>query len=818
MSKGQEHAGATNCLVIAPYYHPEVIGSAPYCTDIAEWLARRANVEVLTCRPRYPSAGAFPEYAAGARDREVINNVRITRVPVKARRSGGALARLAADIDFLWSGVLTCIGRRLSGADVAIAFIPTLFSVALALAVQRGRGRLVVVVHDVESGLAKGLGLVKGRAIVRLIEALERFLLNRADQIVVLTSHMAQELRRNGVKTPIAVLPIWAPSPEGSSSQASREGRDLTVMYSGALGRKQGVSLLLRLSERLQAAFPRVKVVIRGDGSERAELERTALALGLTNLEFRGLVPKEKLLETLREADIHLVPQDARGANYAVPSKITTVMAAGRPFVCTANPGSALEEIVRNSDAGLCVPADDEEGFFAGVAALLEDGARRERLGDNGRRYAAKWLSRTTILEQYEQLIVTGAAAPALPDGEIARSDKGDSPMVSSVPFYRHSLDAGYKEAVGAVLATPFLTSGSVGKAVEAQLCRFFSVPHASLVNSWTNGAVATLLALDIGPGDEVIVPAMTFIASANVAELVGAKPVFVDVDPETLMMTPNKVVAALTPRTRAVIPVHLYGQMCDIKALRAALAPRPDVAIIEDCAHSFESRLGADRPGRHSDAAIFSFYATKNVTCGEGGAIITHRRDLFEKVTQTRLHGMSAGAVDRFRQSTYQHWDMLRLGTKANLPDLLAALLPSQIETVEERREIRETLAQRYKAAFGNTGLRLPTIRATAVSAHHLFPIHVPGAVRDQAMLALNARGVGATVNYRSVPTLTFYRSKYGYQRNDFPVSEEWGNGTMSLPLFPSMTRAEQDYVIDVVGETVLPLLEQTATRELVA
>jgi UDP-4-amino-4-deoxy-L-arabinose-oxoglutarate aminotransferase len=804
--------------MIAPYYHPEVIGSAPYCTDLAEWMADRTNVEVLTCRPRYPSADAFPDYIAGERDREIFNNVRITRVPVRARRNAGAVARLAADLNFLRSGVLAGIGKGLSGADVVIAFVPTLFSVALALIVQRGRGHLVVVVHDVESGLAKSLGLVKRRTLVRLIEAFERFLLNRAQQVIVLTSHMAEELRRNGVKTPITVLPIWAPSPDASSTGPAARVHGLTVMYSGALGRKQGTELLLRLSARLQAAHPHVKVVIRGDGSERAKLEKAARALGLSNLEFRELVPKEKLLQTLSEGDIHLVPQDARGANYAVPSKITTIMAAGRPFVCTANPDSALEHIVRRSEAGLCVAAEDEEGFFAGVAALLDDRARRERLGANGRRYATRWLSRKTILEQYERLILAAAAPPDLPDTAIAERAKGETPMVTGVPFYRHSLNAGYQEAVGAVLATPFLTSGGVGKSVEAQLCDYFSVPHASLVNSWTNGAVATLLALDIGRGDEVIVPAMTFIATANVAELVGAKPVFVDVDPETLLMTPSQVIAALTPRTRAVIPVHLYGQMCDVRALRAALAPRPDIAIIEDCAHSFEARFGADRPGRHSDAAIFSFYATKNVTCGEGGAIVTQRGDLFERIMQTRLHGMSAGAVDRFRHSTYQHWDMLRLGTKANLPDLLAALLPQQIETVEERRERREALALRYKIAFVDTPIDLPSMHPMAVSAHHLFPIHVPGSIRDQAMLALNARGVGTTVNYRAVPTLTYYRGKYDYRRGDFPISDEWGEGTLSLPLFPGMTEDEQDYVINAVVEAVLPLFEATPARELVA
>ena len=380
--------------------------------------------------------------------------------------------------------------------------------------------------------------------------------------------------------------------------------------------------------------------------------------------------------------------------------------------------------------------------------------------------------------------------------------------MDMKVPFYRHDLDESYADRVGEVLASPFLTSGGVAKAVEAQLCTFFDVPHAVLVNSWTNGTVAVLLALGVGPGDEVIVPAMTFIASANVAELVGAKPVFVDVEPDTLMPTPETVRAAVTANTRAVIPVHLYGQMCDVAAPRAALADRPDIAIVEDCAHAFEASLDGDLPGAHSDAAVFSFYATKNVTCGEGGAIITRDPQLYEAVLQTRLHGMSAGAIDRFARSKYRHWDMTRLGTKANLPDLLANLLPPQIATIRDRLPLREERARRYEKAFSGNAIRLASTVPGAVHARHLFPIHVPASVRDDALGALNERGIGTTVNFRSVPTLTYYCEKYGYGADDFPVSHEWGAGTISLPLYPSMTADEQDYVIDAVHECVVPMI----------
>ena len=381
--------------------------------------------------------------------------------------------------------------------------------------------------------------------------------------------------------------------------------------------------------------------------------------------------------------------------------------------------------------------------------------------------------------------------------------------MTITVPFYRHDLRPADAEKIAKVLATPILTSGSVGKAVEAQLAAFFGTRYAGLTNSWTNGALAALLAMDIGQGDEVIVPAMTFISSANIAEILGAKPVFVDVAPDTLLISLDRMRDAVTERTRAVIPVHLYGQMVDIRQMKAVLSEmgRPDIRIIEDSAHCFEGRFDDYGPSAHSDVAIFSFYATKNVACGEGGAFVTNSEDLYLKLMQTRLHGMSAGAVDRYQKGHYRHWDMERLGTKANLPDLLAALLPDQIATIRDRLSIRQALAARYESAFRDTPIRIAPVRQEALSARHIFPIHVRPAIRDRAIGILNESGIGVAVNFRSVPTATYYARKYGYTAADFPVSYEWGEGEITLPLFPSMTRAEQDYVIEVVRNKVAPL-----------
>lgn len=380
------------------------------------------------------------------------------------------------------------------------------------------------------------------------------------------------------------------------------------------------------------------------------------------------------------------------------------------------------------------------------------------------------------------------------------------------IDFYRHNLGATEADAVAGVIGTPFLTTGAISRKVEAQLAAYFGQPHAMLVNSWTNGAFAALLALGIGPGDEVIVPANSFIASANVVEMVGGTVVFCDCDPGTLLSTPELIALHVTERTRAIIPVHLYGQMCDIAAMRTMLDSHPRAAgritIIEDCAHCFEGERDGYKPGRHGDLAIFSFYATKNVTCGEGGAIITGDTALHAKMLETRLHGMSAIAADRFAGGRYNHWDMMRLGTKANLPDLLAALLPSQIETIDSRLPARRAVADTYRRAFADGPLRLVDQISNALSAEHIFPIGVPGGKRDEAIAALNAAGVPVTVNYRSIPGTTYYLGRYGDLTGTVPVSHQWGLETLTLPLYPDLPADHQEHIVRTVREQVYPLV----------
>jgi colanic acid biosynthesis glycosyl transferase WcaI len=395
--------GAGDCLVLAQYYYPERIGSAPYCTDLAEQLARgTAKIRVLTCRPCYPSQAEFPSYNDGSRDREVINGVEIFRVVARQRRSGGALARLTADLAFLRRALLLAVKRKLQRADTVVVFVPSILSVITARLLCRPSGRIIAVIHDIESGVAKGLGLIKHGKLIAGFEWLERSMLNAVSSIVVLTPQMEQTLRGIGVTRPVEVLPIWA------NVEAAAPEYHTTIMYSGNFGRKQGLHQLIRLSERIGAQYLDVRVIMQGDGSERSQLEEEVRRRGLHHVQFRGLVPKSELLDSLRRADIHIVPQDSRAANYAMPSKVASIMAVGRPLVCTAAPGSALFDLMASSGAGLCVPPDDPEALFEAVATLIRSPELRAQLGENGARYVRERLNARQILARYEQLILEG--------------------------------------------------------------------------------------------------------------------------------------------------------------------------------------------------------------------------------------------------------------------------------------------------------------------------------------------------------------------------------------------------------------------------
>jgi len=372
------------------------------------------------------------------------------------------------------------------------------------------------------------------------------------------------------------------------------------------------------------------------------------------------------------------------------------------------------------------------------------------------------------------------------------------------IDFYRHSLGREEAEAFEKVLDSLFLTTGGVCARFEKDLAAYLGARQAVTVSTGTAALELALKALGVGPGDEVITTPMTFIATANACLYVGAKPVFVDVEPETGNLDAGRVEAAITPRTKAVLPVHLYGVMCDMRALRG-ICDAHGLKLIADCAHALEARRDGLRSADLADAACYSFYATKNLTCGEGGAVACPGEEIAERLKILRNHGMSKGAADRY-SGAFQHWDMVELGRKANLPDLLAALLLPQLPKLAERLARREAICRRYEEAFSAmAGVDFPRAPQGATSGRHLFTIWVNE--RDRFLAALQARGVGVAVNYRAVHLLDYYRRTLGHRPGDFPAAERIGDSTITLPLYPGLSDREVEQVIEAVGSAAAEL-----------
>ena len=371
--------------------------------------------------------------------------------------------------------------------------------------------------------------------------------------------------------------------------------------------------------------------------------------------------------------------------------------------------------------------------------------------------------------------------------------------------FYKHNLNLKCSKNITRVLKSNFLSTGNECKQTEKQLQNFFDIKYALLTNSWTNGAIAVLMALNLKKGDEVIIPSMTFIATANVIELLGAVPRFVDVDKKTLLIDLNKVSKAINAKTKAIIPVHLYGNMVDVKKLNNLVKKsNKKIYIIEDSAHCFEGKFNNYLSGKWSDCAIFSFYATKNITCGEGGAIVTNNKNLYNKVSEIRLHGMTKSAIDRFNDKRFQVWNMNRLGIKANMPDLLASLLPSQIKEVYKNHKLRKKAFEYYDRLLMRSNILKPKINDECLSAYHLYTIHINPKIRNKVLNYLKENNIGATINYPSVPKLNYYKKKYSFKDKSFPVSTFWGNGTISLPFYAKIKKNTQDFVIKKLLEAL--------------
>lgn len=393
-------------LFITQFYRPELIGSGPFCADLAECLAAHGHaVQVLTNLPHYPGRTVFPGYGDRAARREIACGVTVQRLATRVPQSGSARERLLSEGHFLMQGgraLLAGVKRR----PLVLSLCPSIFAALLGNLARAPGGRHIAIVHDIQSGLARGLGMLGG-SLPAALQRLERFVLNRTDLVVVLSDRMRDHLRASGVTAPIEVFPIWVDVDAIHPLPAN--GRDRpTVVYSGNFGRKQGLDQVLDLAAHLQETRPDIAIVLRGRGSQAEHLAAEIAIRRLGNVRLADLLPPERLNAGLAEGDIHLVPQDPEAADFAVPSKIYNIMAAGRPFIATARPGSVLWRLQQECGGFVCVPPYDVPRFSEAVMALVENVTLRHEMGARARNFVVERFAKRRVLG--DLLAVLGAA------------------------------------------------------------------------------------------------------------------------------------------------------------------------------------------------------------------------------------------------------------------------------------------------------------------------------------------------------------------------------------------------------------------------
>jgi UDP-4-amino-4-deoxy-L-arabinose-oxoglutarate aminotransferase len=380
---------------------------------------------------------------------------------------------------------------------------------------------------------------------------------------------------------------------------------------------------------------------------------------------------------------------------------------------------------------------------------------------------------------------------------------------VPFLPFSKPSIGDAEVVAVTEVLRSGWITTGPKHHALEKRFAEHLGARHAVALCSATAAMHLTLLALGIGPGDEVITPSMTWVSTANMVCLLGATPVFVDVDRDTLMVTPEAVEAAITPRTRAIVPVHYAGAACDLAPLRA-IAERHGIALIEDAAHAVGTRYQGEPIGRRG-TALFSFHAIKNLTCAEGGMLVTDDDALAERVRRLKFHGLAVDAFDRESLGRKPQAQVVEPGFKYNLSDLHAAVALVQLDRIEAINARRRHIAELYLERLRGLPVLPLALPAEADShAWHLFILRIDpercGLDRDAFMAALQARGVGTGIHFIATHLHPYYRTQWPDVQ--LPHSEWNSSRICSIPLFPDM----QDSDVERVATAIEAVLQEHA------
>lgn len=359
-------------------------------------------------------------------------------------------------------------------------------------------------------------------------------------------------------------------------------------------------------------------------------------------------------------------------------------------------------------------------------------------------------------------------------------------------------------EEVVDCLQSGWLGTGPKVAQFESNFASYKGAEHAVAVNSCTAALHLAILAAGLKPGDEVITSPLTFCATVNAIIHAGATPVLADVDAASMNIDPNAVAAKITPRTRAILPIHFAGRPCDMDAL-CGLAQRHNLKIIEDCAHAIETEYRDRKAGTFGDFGCFSFYVTKNVVTGEGGMVITRNEEDATRIKILALHGMSKDAWNRFGDEGYKHYQIVECGFKYNMMDIQAALGIHQLEQVEQNWLRRQEVWDRYSEAFRDLPVESPAaVEQDTKHGYHLFTLLVDeqraGITRDAFMAAMAAENIGVGVHYLGIPEHPYYQERFGWRPEDYPIATRIGRQTVSLPLSPKLSKDDVEDVVAAV------------------
>lgn len=357
-------------------------------------------------------------------------------------------------------------------------------------------------------------------------------------------------------------------------------------------------------------------------------------------------------------------------------------------------------------------------------------------------------------------------------------------------------------------LRSGWIGSGPKVGAFEDAFRKYVGADYAIAVSSCTAALHLSMLVSGVGPGDEVITTPMTFCATANAIVHTGAKPVFVDIERDTMNINPDLIEAAITPRTKAIVPVHFAGRPCDMDAINQ-VANQYELVVIEDAAHAIEGGMGGKKIGSISDATCFSFYVTKSVVTAEGGMITTNNPDWVDQLKMYALHGMDRDAWKRYSDEGFKHYKVDFPGFKYNMTDIQASLGLHQLKRVEEHWQWRIDQWQRYDEGLKNLPVITPTPpKADEIHARHLYTLlvdeYMTGLGRDGVQFKLHEQNIGTGIHYIAVHLHPYYASRWGYRRGDFPEAEFISDRTLSLPLGGGMTDEDVEDVIAAISEVL--------------